>query len=132
MKQFTKLALSVLLAAFIMLCGMTTVTSAQDNDKYPKPDFKEMEKWYEVVKFEYNIIDRELKFLVKPKTQSRPGWWKIEWFDGDGVSVYDQELYFKEDAKVGETIGVASYFRTPTEGQMDKMLKSVTLTRIKN
>ena len=58
-------------------------------DGYPKPDFSEIEKWYEVVKSEYGDIaggDSKLYFSLKPKNDNRPNFY-VEFYDKDGALV---------------------------------------------
>lgn len=43
----------------------------KDDVGFPKPDFSEMEKWYEVVKYEYAPFEQRLYFWVK--TNLEPG-----------------------------------------------------------
>ena len=128
-KQFSKFAFSIIFAALVMLCGAVTATQAQDNDSYPKPDFTEIEKWYEVVKFEYDILNTSVYMTVKPKKESRPTHWQLDYRDADGVSLFKQGFFFKGDVKVGEPYRAQAF--TMTETQMEKV-KSVTLTRVKS
>ena len=128
--QFNKFAFSIVFTALIMLCGLVTTTLAQDNDSYPKPDFKEIEKWYEVVKFEYDILKTKVYLTVKPKKEeSRPTHWRLDYRDADGVSIFKQGFYIKDDVKVGEPYRAEAF--TLTETQMEKV-KSVTLVREKS
>lgn len=131
MKQITKFALPVLFAAFIMLCGMTTATRAQEDDNYPKPDFTEFEKWYEVVKFEYNIHYGKVYLTVKAKKEShmRPHKWDLEWLDADGVRIVKYNFVGLNMAEVGKPY--RAYTLSPTEGEMDRLVKSVKLIRNK-
>src|ERR1700730_1888341 len=48
----------------------------------PKPDFSAMEKWYEIVRYEYSDpYDRTLNIYFKPKMQSRPYYFNVEYRD---------------------------------------------------
>lgn len=129
MKQLHKLAFTLFFAALIGFCS-TAVVRAQDNESYPKPDFKEIEKWYEVVKFEYDILKTKVYLTVKPKRdESRPTHWRLDYRDADGVSIFEQGFYIKDGVKAGEPYRADAF--TLTETQMEKV-KSVTLTRVKS
>jgi hypothetical protein len=63
---------------------------------YPKPDFSEMEEWYDVVRYEYDPVEHMLNFWIKPKVENRPHNFSMQFFDKDGVLVdpYDPRWGF--------------------------------------
>jgi len=127
----------------------TTVANVKDNNRtndvkeaangnknekgYPKPDFSEREKWYEIVKYEYGDIEageRELVFWYKPKVETRPDIFHAKFFDKDGVLVGDAAL-INGTLHLTEVGSVAkASARTPHETQMPSVV-SVKIVRYK-
>jgi len=57
--------------------------------EYPKPDFSGIEKWYEIVRWEYGDFEggkNELDFWLKMKNDARPDFTAV-YYDKDGVMV---------------------------------------------
>lgn len=104
------------------------VVQNQEDSEYPKPDTTEMEKWYDVVKYEYDIIAGRLFFVVKPKKDSRPSGWLINFYDADGVQVIGENLVV--GTSIFTPVGQAekAYAYTPSEKAM-KTVKKVVITR---
>ena len=101
----------------------------QDENGFPKPDFFEMEKYFEVVKYEYDPLNRKLNLVVKSKKETRPtSTWRINFYDADGVAVIDENGIggISMFMPVGQP--EKGYFYTPTEAQM-KRVKKVVVTR---
>ena len=94
-------------------------------DDYPKPDFSEIEKWYEIVKYEYGDLeggDNTLNFWYKPKKKPSP-WFKVEFRDQDGALVRDGSeaaFDFGKTPEVGEVS--KGYSGTPFEKEMKKVV----------
>jgi len=62
--------------------------AAQRNeDGFPKPDFSELEKYFEIVKYEYNPVDGRVTFVVKAKKQTNIFRWNLVAYDADGVKI---------------------------------------------
>ncbi len=59
----------------------------RDANGFPKPDFSEMEKYYEIVKYEYDPIRKRLNFVAKMKKENNTAGWIINFYDADGVKV---------------------------------------------
>jgi hypothetical protein len=136
MKKQNQSCLSLVLAtlAAILLLGAFNLMLAQDKDEYPKPDFSAMEKWYEIVKYEYSDLSAERKLTVfcKPKVEARPFSFNIQFIDKDGTMVREssfRDYISLQNARVGETIKTDVY--TPSELEMEKITK-VRVIRIKS
>jgi hypothetical protein len=130
MKRRTKLHLQTIAfaaLAILLILGASAKTSAQD--EYPKPDFSAMEKWYEIVKYEYSDLsaDRTLTVFCKPKVEARPYSFTVQYINKDGVVV--RESAFRDyislsNSRVGETVKTDAY--TPSETEMEK----ITIVRV--
>lgn len=107
-----------------------TAPAKQSEPGFPKPDFTEIEKYFEVAKFAYDTPRSQVVMIVKPKTESRPSTWEVTFRDADGVAVGPTfSFYFRDDTKVGEAYRASTY--TPSESEMEKV-KTVELKRRKN
>ncbi len=107
-----------------------TAPAKQSEPGFPKPDFTEIEKYFEVAKFAYDTPRSQVVMIVKPKTESRPSTWEVTFRDADGVKVGPAfSFYFRDDTKVGEAYRASTF--TPSESEMEKV-KTVELTRRKN
>jgi hypothetical protein len=63
------------------------VDENKDENGFPKPDFSEMEKFYEIVRYEYNNIDHTLNIVAKMTQQVNPNDFKITFYDADGAKL---------------------------------------------
>jgi fibronectin type 3 domain-containing protein len=88
-----------------------------------------MEKWYEIVKYEYGDLsaDRTLTVFFKPKVEARPYNFLVQYINKDGIVV--RETAFRnyialENTRVGETAKTDAY--TPSETEMEK----ITIVRV--
>ena len=134
-KQINKRRQSLLLTmlAIVITLSASSVVSAQKsfNAKFPKPDFKAMEEYFEIVDYEYDFTSGISQFsVVAKKTQQKvPRYWTITWRDDKGVKVTSFTLMFEsyniKDAKVGEPIRCSSY--APEEKDIPR-IKSVVVT----
>ena len=119
-----RLPLPQIIIAAILACGAHTLTFAQD--KYPKPDFKALEEYYQVVKSEYDFNTNvpTLVLVVKRKEANPPRFWIAEWLDADGVHL--QKTKFVMDwvwnAPVDEPFRVSVY--SPWKRDMSKVKRS--------
>jgi hypothetical protein len=99
-----------------------------DENGYPKPDFSVMEKYFEIVKYEYgdSTFGNTLYIWAKPKTEigQRGGigsYW-LQFLDKDGALVTDEqplndnELNLKPLGEVAKTNGLA-----PSKAKMKKV-----------
>ena len=104
-----------------------TVNNSLLVDDYPAPDFSEMEKWYEIVKYEYGDIaanDTSLYYWVKPKTATLPTSFHVDYFDKDGVAStpWSAGCAFYAGSNVGQVVKCQA--STPVEKDMEKMVRA--------
>lgn len=64
-------------------------TAERDEDGFIKPDFSEMEKYFEIVKYEYNPVDGRVIFVVKAKKSTNIFRWYLTAYDADGIKISD-------------------------------------------
>lgn len=132
-KQINKSLKSFLLTivAMFIVFGASGAVFAQDKaaDKYPKPDFTEMEEYWDIVEYEYDFSNRQIIVIAKPKKKVVPIWWDITWLDSKGVTVSSYTIYFLkhqvENGKVGDPQRGTSY--CPFKRQMVDV-KSIKVT----
>ena len=117
-----------------------TKSDADENkgkNNLPKPDFSEMEKWYEIVKYEYGDLaanDTYLYYWVKLKTDTAPTSFYAEYYDKDGVASTPKMAWcaipgMSEGSRVGKLI--KCHALTPYESEMEKVV-SVKILRDKS
>ena len=103
----------------------------RDENGMPKPDFSAMEKWFEVVRYEYDPIDRKVHIHYKAKVESnsRPETFKMEFRDKDGMMLQDTTLSWIvfSGAPAGEL--TEAHVSTPGEAMMKKVA-TVKVVRI--
>lgn len=110
----------------------TGVVKQQDDDPeksgYPKPDFSEMTRWYDIQAYDYDVFKSQLVLMIKAKVESRPDSFRFDYLDADGVAVYSQQFFGLWHAGLLNTPEKFSV-TTPSEGQMAKV-KTVRVVRI--
>ena len=125
--------LLITIAAIIML-GASSSAFAQKswNNKSPKPDFSEMEEYYEIVEYEYDFTGSNMgtfTVIAKKKMAKTPTSFNIVWRDEKGVQLAKHTLSFPpfqgQEAEIGEPIKGSSY--GPWKDNMPKV-KSVKIT----
>lgn len=133
-KLNNQLIAAFLLTIFAAVTLLGQYNSAFAQEEYPKPDFSAMEKWYDIVKYEYADLaaERKLTVVFKPKTDPRPFNFNVQFIDKDGLIV--RETAFRnyialQNTRVGETAKTDVY--TPSESEMEKV-KTVKVIRIKD
>ncbi len=135
-KQINKRRQSLLLAIFAVLIvvGASSLSFAQKamTAKFPKPDFKAMEEYWEVVEYEYDYATGNLPLIyviAKKKEEKVPRYWVITWRDAKGVKILAHTLMFDvfdvRNAKDGEPIRASAY--APDNKDIPK-IKSVIVT----
>jgi hypothetical protein len=106
----------------------------KDENGFVKPDFSEMEKYFDITRYEYNFSTRELSFVTKMKKANNPNAWLVEFFDADGARLkWGNTILHSSsspDPQVGQVVRV--YASTPTEKQMRDEVKKIVITRILN
>ena len=86
------------------------VDTNTDENGFPKPDFSALEKWFEVVRYEYEPLEQKLFVYLKPKVETRETQFFIEFKDKDGILLQSRQsgeflhIPGKYDAQVGDTV----------------------------
>ena len=127
-KKSWKSFLLTIVAMFIVL-GASDGVFAQKADKYPKPDFSEMEEYFDIVESAYEFTGLgSFTVIAKPKQKSVPKWWTITWRDDKGVAIVKHTLMFNSAelsrTKIGEPLRASSY---APEKRLMSQVKSVTI-----
>ena len=114
----------------------TTKTGAANENKedagLPKPDFSEMEKYFEIVKSEYSAEGSKLiklNLVLKMTKQTNVCEWAINFYDADGVKVVAESYIVGNDTcapKLGEPTKAYAYL--PPEAKW-KFVKKVVITK---
>ena len=97
-------------------------TAERDEDGFVKPDFSEMEKYFEIVKYEYNPVDGRVTFVVKAKKQTNIFRWNLTAYDADGVKV--SETSFNGNVvtpEIGEPTRIYSF--APNEREINRVAR---------
>jgi len=118
----------------LIILGASHAAFAQKswNNKSPKPDFSEMEEYYEIVEYEYDFTASNMgtfTVIAKKKLAKTPTTWNVVWRDEKGVKLVGQTLTFPpyqgQEAEIGEPVKGWSY--GPWKDNMPKV-KSVKIT----
>ncbi len=131
-KRWQSLLLVTIAAVIILGASSSALAQKSMTAKFPKPDFKAMEEYWEVTDYEYNYATgsvAEFSVVAKKKQEKVPRYWVITWRDDKGVKVSSFTLIFEaynmKDAKIGEPVRGSSY--APEQIQISK-IKSVVVT----
>lgn len=115
----------------------TTAVNDKDENGFPKPDFSAMEKWFEIVRYEYPTPpERSMTIFIKPKVdfKQRMMNFKMEFLDKDGVIVGTDAAWICCSTQLGDTetgkVGKVTV-QVPSEREMEKVV-SATIVRIKD
>lgn len=105
-----------------------TQTADRDENGFVKPDFSEMEKYFEIVRTDYEFKLGRFNMLVKAKKETNIFEWYLTFYDADGVKVSDRSLNGSMGVPViGEPTRIYGY--TPTEKEMKQVTKIVITRR---
>jgi hypothetical protein len=99
----------------------------RNEDGFPKPDFSEMEKYFEIVKYDYNPVDGRVTFVVKAKKQTNIFRWYLNAYDADGVKI--SETSFNGNVvspEIGEPTRIYSF--APNEKDIKRVAR-IAITR---
>ena len=114
-----------------------TVADGKDENGFPKPDFSAMEKWFEIVRYEYPTPpERNMTIFIKPKVdfKQRMMAFKMEFLDKDGIVVGTDAAWICCSMQLGDTetgkVGKVTV-QVPSEREMEKVV-SATVIRIKD
>jgi hypothetical protein len=96
---------------------------------YPKPDFSEMTRWYDIQAYNYDVFGKQLIFMVKATVESRPTDYKVEYLDKDGVVLFSNQFYGLWHA---DLLNKPEKFSVTTPGETDMAkVKIVRFVRLK-
>lgn len=99
----------------------------RDENGFPKPDFSEMEKYFEIVRSDYDFSLGRFNMLVKATKKTNIFEWYLTFYDADGIKVSDRSLNGSMGSpELGEPTKIYGY--TPTEKEM-KQVTRIVITR---
>ena len=102
-------------------------TANKDENGFPKPDFSEMEKYFEIVKSDYDFSLGRFNLLVKAKKKTNVFEWYLTFYDADDIKVKEASLNANMGSpELGEPTKIYGY--TPTEKEM-KQVTRIAITR---
>ena len=107
-----------------MIVAFTFLLGAQEEYRYPRPDFSTMERWYEIRKWDYNESSQSMTILVKPKVaaERRPRQFVVKFLDRGGLDVEQSPATFCCIMSINRDNAVEKIQATmPRESQMDKV-----------
>ena len=99
----------------------------RDEDGFVKPDFSEMEKYVEIIKYDYSPVSGKFNLVVKAKKEINIYRWYLTAYDADGVKV--SETSFNGGSiplPIGETTRIYSY--APNEREIKRVTR-IAITR---
>ncbi len=101
----------------------------KDENGLPKPDFSEMEKYFEISKVEYSTADKKLYFIGKMTKKVNGHEFLINFYDEDGVRVIPESSVLWRGS-IFDELGVPAKFYAylPDESKW-KFVKKVVITR---
>lgn len=100
----------------------------KDENGFVKPDFSEIEKYFEIVKTDYDFSLGRFNMLIKAKKETNIFEWYMTFYDADGIKVSDRSLNGSMGVPViGEPTRIYGY--TPTEKEMKQVTKIVITRR---
>jgi hypothetical protein len=110
------------------------VTTNKDENGFPKVDFSAMEKWFEVIRYEYVPEEQKLYLYIKPKVDERQTQFLIEFRDKDGILLQSREqgefvgIPSKYNVQTGDTVKV--YTTTPREELLKQAVSAKIVRRL--
>jgi len=108
----------------------TATPGERDENGFPKPDLSEFEKYFEVVRTDYEFRLGRYNLLVKATKKTNIFEWYLTFYDVDGIKVSDRSLNGSMGSpELGEPTKIYGY--APTEKEM-KQVTRITLTRRPN
>jgi hypothetical protein len=111
-------------ASGLTIFAFAFILSAQDEYRYPRPDFSTIERWYQIEKWDYNESNRTMTVLVKPKVEAekRPRYFVAKFLDKDGLDVANSPSGFCCIASINRDYQVEKISATmPSESTMDQV-----------
>lgn len=102
-------------------------TADRDENGFVKPDFSEMEKYFEIGKLEYDFNTLRFYLLVKMTKKTNVCQWYLTFYDADGVKIREDNFTGPScSPEIGELTKIYSY--TPIEKEM-KQVTRIAVTR---
>jgi hypothetical protein len=102
-------------------------TANRDTNGFPKPDFSEMEKSLEIIRYEYEFgVSNRLNIVAKVKKPNSGSDWRIEFFDADGAQLTPMSRVYATSGtpqQIGEVVKLA--VGAPSEKQMRDEVKKI-------
>ncbi|HLM61297.1 MAG TPA: hypothetical protein VK308_10865 [Pyrinomonadaceae bacterium] len=105
-------------------------TAGKDENGLVKPDFSEMEKYFDDIKYEYDFNLRRVNIIGKMKKATNPNTWLVEFYDADGAKLSSNNgtILIGLDSSVGQVVKVYTN-NLPSEKQMREVVKKIVITR---
>lgn len=101
----------------------------RDEDGFVKPDFSEMEKYFEIVKYEYNPVDGRVTFVVKAKKPTNIFRWYMTAYDADGVKISDTSFNGNVvSPEIGEPTRIYSF--APNERDIRRVARIAIIRKL--
>ena len=98
-----------------------------DENGFPKPDFSEMEKYFEIVRTDYDFSLGRFNMLIKMTKKTNVLEWYMTFYDADGIKVMDRSFNANIGVPpLGEPTKIYGY--TPSEKEM-KQVTRIVITR---
>ena len=101
----------------------------KDENGFPKPDFSEMEKYFDISKAEYDPTDGKLYFVGKMTKKNNAVDWVINFYDADGIKLINTngiDINNGDYHEVGDT--AKYYFYLPPQS-LRKRISSVVISK---
>lgn len=99
----------------------------KDENGFVTPDFSEMEKYFDIVRTDYEFDLGRFNFLVKAKKKTNIFEWYMTFYDADDIKIMDRSLNGSMGVPaIGEPTKIYGY--TPSEKEM-KQVKRIAITR---
>lgn len=107
-------------------------TAGRDENNFVKPDFSEMEKYFDNIRYDYNFATREMNIVGTMKKVNNPNGWLVEYLDTDGAKITWGNTILRDwhEPSVGKVVKM--YVRAATEKQMRDEVKKIVVTRVVN
>ena len=101
----------------------------KDENGFPKPDFSEMEKYFDISKVEYDPTSGALYFIGKMTKKNNAVDWVINFYDADGIKLIDTNgisIVNGDHYEIGDT--AKYYFYLPPQS-LRKRISRVVISK---
>jgi hypothetical protein len=103
-------------------------TGANENG-LPAPDFSEMEKYFQIVRYEYSPADHSMNLLLKMTKKTNICDWELTFYDADGVKVTDTSKFVGNQTCSPELGEPTRAYANLLQESKWKYVKKVVITR---